>query len=275
MKKITLFFFSSILCAQISLAQTTLTTAVDFTATDINGNTFNLFNTLATGKYVVLDFMFTTCGPCQQCAPKLFGAFFNYGCNSSNAPIQFVSINRDDNNAVMHSWESTYMNPSGPYPIGISGTQGSASAGAQSFYATYGIPAFPTMILIAPNHQILEQDMWPITDASTFDSFFQPHGISQMPCTSGITSLDNANDLINIAPVPASDVLSISSNGANINTVSIINTLGQVMFTKAYSPATKQDILNVAELEAGIYFIEMRLNETTVVKKKFVKIASK
>ncbi len=75
--------------------------------------------------------------------------------------------------------------------------------------------------------------------------------------------------------MPASDVLSISSNGASINAVSIINTLGQVMFTKAFSNATKQDILNVAELEAGIYFIEMRLNETTVVKKKFVKIASK
>ena len=149
MKKITTLLFITIMCAQLSYAQTTLTTAVDFTATDADGNAFNLFNTLASGKHVVLDFMFTTCVPCQQCAPKLYGAFTNYGCNTPGAEIVFVSINRDDNNAVMHSWETTYMNATGPFPIGISGTQGSSTGGAQTFHNTYGISAFPTMILIA------------------------------------------------------------------------------------------------------------------------------
>ena len=90
MKKIITLVSIVFLSAQISVAQTSLTTAVDFTATDADGNTFNLFNTLASGKYVVLDFMFTLCGPCQQCAPKLYGAFTNYGCNS--AQVIFVSI---------------------------------------------------------------------------------------------------------------------------------------------------------------------------------------
>lgn len=41
-------------------AQTPLTTAVDFTATDFNGNEFNLFEILDGGQYVVIDFFGTT-----------------------------------------------------------------------------------------------------------------------------------------------------------------------------------------------------------------------
>ena len=53
MKKLllTIFAFSAI-CVN---AQTSLTTAVDFTAKDIDGNTFNLFNKLDEGKYVFID----------------------------------------------------------------------------------------------------------------------------------------------------------------------------------------------------------------------------
>ena len=43
-----------------SFAQTPLTVAVDFTATDTDGNTWNLFEELAEGKYVLIDFFFTT-----------------------------------------------------------------------------------------------------------------------------------------------------------------------------------------------------------------------
>ena len=39
-----------------SSAQTPLTEAVDFTATDIHGDTWNLFDELDDGKYVLIDF---------------------------------------------------------------------------------------------------------------------------------------------------------------------------------------------------------------------------
>jgi len=40
--------------------QTSLTQAVDFTAVDTEGNTRNLFNELDQGKYVLIEFFFTT-----------------------------------------------------------------------------------------------------------------------------------------------------------------------------------------------------------------------
>lgn len=44
------------LSMNVSFGQTQLTEAVDFTATDTDGNTWNLFDVLAEGKYVLIDF---------------------------------------------------------------------------------------------------------------------------------------------------------------------------------------------------------------------------
>ncbi len=41
-------------------AQTTLTTAVDFTVTDANGQTFNLFDNLNNNNYALIEFFYST-----------------------------------------------------------------------------------------------------------------------------------------------------------------------------------------------------------------------
>ena len=48
------------LAMNTSFAQTPLEEAVDFTVTDTEGHTYNLFEILAEGKYVLIDFFFTT-----------------------------------------------------------------------------------------------------------------------------------------------------------------------------------------------------------------------
>jgi thiol-disulfide isomerase/thioredoxin len=265
MKKILLSLF---FCASATLhAQTTLTTAVDFTATDIDGNTFHLFDKLDSGKFVMLDFMFTNCGPCQVTAPKLHGAFVNYGSNSPSSQVLFVSINRDDNNAVMHTWESTYLNPTGPYPLGISGTQGSATAGPQTFHIPYGIGAFPTMILIAPNHQIVETDMWPIASAATFTTYFQSHGLFP----TGIKESQKENNLFSISPVPASDALTINSKNKNMQQIKVMDMIGNVVYLEKLVNQLNTQTIDISKLASGIYFAEIRLSNNEVSIQKFVK----
>ena len=249
-------------------AQTTLTTAVDFTAKDIEGNTFNLFSKLGEGKYVLIDFFFTNCGPCQNTAPKLHEAFMTYGANNPDAQVYFVSINRDDNNAVFQSWESTYMNPTGPYPKGISGTEGSASGGPQSFSATYGITAYPTMILIAPDLSIVEQDIWPITTADDFDPFFTSHGIT--PFTVGISDITTDNNF-SIFPSPAKDQITLSVNGKKLSSIRIFNMLGNVVMNKTISDSQQSEILDISNLTSGIYYAEVKVNNANYIIKKFVK----
>ncbi|PLW93759.1 MAG: hypothetical protein C0591_14060 [Marinilabiliales bacterium] len=57
MKKITLFL-GLLLATTFSIAQTPLTVAVDFTATDTDGIEHNLFSILDGGQYVCIDFFF-------------------------------------------------------------------------------------------------------------------------------------------------------------------------------------------------------------------------
>jgi hypothetical protein len=59
MRKFTLIvalFFAAL----ISFSQTPLTVAVDFTATTTEGEEFNLFDVLAGGQHVCIDFFYTT-----------------------------------------------------------------------------------------------------------------------------------------------------------------------------------------------------------------------
>ena len=58
MKKLIFILFSAFTIASVS-AQTTLDTAVNFTAKDVYGNTIELFDILDEGQMVVIDFFST------------------------------------------------------------------------------------------------------------------------------------------------------------------------------------------------------------------------
>lgn len=58
--------------------------AEDFTLTDVNGNTYNLYTELDAGKTVVLNFFITLCGTCQVSAPILEEIWQNYGHNGDS-----------------------------------------------------------------------------------------------------------------------------------------------------------------------------------------------
>jgi hypothetical protein len=59
MKKFTLMA-AFMIAATFVFSQTPLTVAVDFTATTTEGVQFNLFDVLAGGQYVCIDFFYTT-----------------------------------------------------------------------------------------------------------------------------------------------------------------------------------------------------------------------
>ena len=150
-------------------SQTNLTTAVNFTVTDVHGQTHNLFNILDGGKHVIIDFFFTTCGPCIASVPTLNQAFTDYGCNTGE--VYFISIDQGDTDAEVLQYEETY----GGLLPSVSGVNG----GGNSVTSTYGVTAYPTVILIAPNRTILSQDIWPL---SNITSVLSNAGLSLASC---------------------------------------------------------------------------------------------
>ena len=152
-------------------AQCPLTQAVDFTATDCHGTEVHLFDILDGGQAVLIDFFYTTCGPCQQATPKIVESYYAMGCNMHD--VFYMEITPYDADAACLNWVNNY---GVEYPtIGTTG-------GGAAIISQYQINAFPTVILIMPNHQIVIQDLWPISNAQTIITALEQHGLQQHEC---------------------------------------------------------------------------------------------
>ena len=170
MKKALLFVLALALGLGLK-AQCPLTTAVDFTATDCHGTEVHLFDILDGGQYVLIDFFFTTCGPCQQAAPKVVESYYTMGCNMHD--VFYMEISPSDANAACQTWANNY---GVEYPtIGTTG-------GGSTICSQYQIPAYPTVILITPDRSIVIQDLWPISSAQTVVNALTAQGPQPHDC---------------------------------------------------------------------------------------------
>ena len=153
-------------------AQCPLSTAVDFTATDCHGTEVHLFDILDGGQYVLIDFFYTTCGPCQQATPKVVESYSAMGCNMYD--VFYMEVSPSDPDAACQTWVNNY---GVEYPtIGTTG-------GGNSICSQYQISYYPTLILIAPDRSIVIQDLWPINNAQTIINALIPYGIEEHDCT--------------------------------------------------------------------------------------------
>ena len=173
-----LFFILLVYFSLQFKSQTNLTQAVDFTVTDVHGNSFNLFDKLDEGFHVVVDF-FTTCGYCIDAVPTLNDAYNQYNNNGA----YFISID-DRNNDAAVVLESDY----GSLLPAVSGVDG----GGAAVVSAYNVGAFPTVILIAPDKSILSQDIYPV---STIFTTFGQNGLTEVGCSGvSIRDIESAND---------------------------------------------------------------------------------
>lgn len=170
MKKILLFAMALVLSLGLR-AQCPLAQAVDFTATDCHGTEVHLFDILDGGQYVLIDFFFTTCGPCQQATPKIVESYSAFGCNLHD--VFYMEISDRDSDAACQNWCQNY---GVEYPT-IAGT-----AGGSGICNQYGIGYFPTVILIAPDRSILINDLWPINNTQTVITALENQGVQQHDC---------------------------------------------------------------------------------------------
>ncbi len=254
-RKSMLTVFLILLLAVMGFSQTTLTEAIDFSVTDLNGNTFHLFETLDSGNYVVLDFFFCSCGPCQINTPKVQYAFQYFGCNQSN--VRFLSVDFGDTEAQCRNFEELYQDLPGQKFPSASGIEG----GGTAVCLDYGIGAYPTVIIIAPDKSIVEQDIWPIADGSYLAGVIEGHGGIPSDCTYvGDTEISQNKhaDFLSVYPNPVIDYCEIGFYLSKPDTYqfSLYNCVGvRVMNFKnsTYSKGNHVLSISMKSLPSGTY----------------------
>ncbi len=231
-------------------AQTPLTEAIDFTATDIHGTEWHLFDLLDNDEWVCIDFFFVACGPCQETAPKVSEAYTYFGCNTAN--ITFLGIDTGDTDAEVEDFEETY----GVLYPSISGVEG----GGTQICNDYEIGAYPTVILIAPDHTIVEQDIWPIPTAQTIIDALESHGLTENECQYvGIPSTETETE-ISVYPNPAFDFLTVEINSSTHQTMEFVlyDMLGKNIKRVSVSETNDQGSkinIDLSDLKAGNYWL--------------------
>jgi len=122
-------------------------TAPDFTQNDVNGVPVKLSS--FRGKYVLLDFWASWCGPCRQENPNVVRAYNKY--KDKNFTIVGVSLDKASGKA---DWIAAIQND------GLSWTQVSDLKFWNNEVASlYSITSIPANFLIDPNGKIIARDL--------------------------------------------------------------------------------------------------------------------
>jgi len=244
-------------------------TVANFTVTDVNGNTHSLYTYTSQGKYVLLDFFFDTCPPCQQTTP-IFNAFYEkYGCNSGD--VVSLSINNgSDNNAEVIAFESSFGGPTAHCPA-VSSEGGSAAVDN-----AFGVSAYPTYCLIGPDNKMISNDIWPLSSIASLENAFPQGAIAPKACAAS-TSLDESgiSASVSIFPNPSSDFLNIrvlTSSNENV-LIRISDVQGRVLMVNeaGVQNGEKTHTLSVQSLVAGSYFVTVEAGKKFLQKFTFIK----
>lgn len=249
MKKFLLFWL--LLTANlVSLAQTPLTTAVQFEAKDFNGDTHNLFNYLDNGKYVMLSFYTMNCGSCQTYSPGVSAIYEQFGCN--NADLVVLGINWGATNSQLSDYNilNGYSFPA------LSGIDGYGNEIIES----YMVESFITVILIAPDHQIVNQYIDPPT-TNVLESLLISYGLNTSACTVGneIPVKQDENNLT-VFPNPAGSFFNVSLNTVEgSHYVGLYDLNGKLLrdYGLHTSPFPR---FPLEDIEAGVYLVKLRNN---------------
>ncbi|MBO5811169.1 MAG: T9SS type A sorting domain-containing protein [Bacteroidales bacterium] len=237
MKKVLTLFFIMILALNVK-AQCPITEAVDFYSIDDYGTKVHLFEILDGGQYAFIYFFMSDASTSEMFDPCVADAYRQLGSNQED--VYFIGVAPCNDSLAIDGWKEKYDID---FPVIHWYTEGST---AVEICDDYQVQIFSTAILIAPDRQILIDNIWPITSTDVILD-----AIAEF-----VVPGDNVNEIVKnsvgIHPNPAKTNFNIDLDGDTH--VRIFDIAGRcVKEIDVVDNAT----INIEDLNKGVYFVEV------------------
>lgn len=170
MKKLFTLTIITVFALSVS-AQTPLDTAKNFQVKDLEGTVHDLFEILDDDNLVLLSFYTTSCGGCQTYAPEINQSYLDYGCNNENVVVLGINYGATNEQLAQFNEEFGIEFPT------ASGFDG----GGNKVRDAWQIASYPTVVLVSPDHSIIEQYIWPPSN-DTINGILSENGGVWNPC---------------------------------------------------------------------------------------------
>lgn len=261
MKKI----FTSIavcLAATASMAQIGAV-APDFTVTDINGNSHNLYSYLNAGKVVVLDVSATWCGPCWQYhnGHYLEDLYAEFGPDGTDELV--VLFYEGDATTNAQDLDGTDPSSQGDWITGANYPIINESP-VQLNLSIYAPEGFPTINLISCADKKIKADFFYDQNQNTAIGLANMRAkvLEQIDACASVADVSENSILeATVAPNPATDMTSIrfSAESNQTATVQLYGVSGQLIHSTTHEIVSGDNDINVnlSALQAGTYFIKV------------------
>src|SRR5690606_14811682 len=142
------------------------------------------------------------------------------------------------------------------------GTEG----GAPPVITNFGINAFPTYAIIAPDNTLAVADIWPVYGMETFENAF-PQGLIDLLNNMGTTDISNQSTF-SVYPTVSNGNFRVSLSNSSDSDISIYDMTGKNVFNGSYH--TKDVDLNV-KLASGIYILNVNTEGKTSSKRIIIR----
>jgi thiol-disulfide isomerase/thioredoxin len=232
--------------------------APDFTQTDINGTSHNLYTYLNAGKVVIVDMSATWCGPCWgfHNAHYLESLHDEFGPGGTNEVV--VLFYEDDTQTTLADLNGTGSNTQGDWVTGV--TYPIINGTASLPYPEYG-EGYPTVSVICPTDKKIKDNLFGYGTLNEMRAAVQDI-IDQ--CSSAASLTENTALEVSVAPNPTTGNTTVRFSVPTdaTATIELYSVSGQYIFAVQKTIASGENSvdLDLSTLDAGTYFIKV-MNE--------------